>query len=118
MKAKSLAISILSAAIMVVGAFSGYLNGVGQAWAGVIAIALTLISSTFFPSGTIVKGWNWVMWATSISAIVIQVLNAILEKGLMSPELVNGIIMAINIFIQAFLKDYTGTGSIVEKKLL
>lgn len=118
MKAKSLAVSIISALILVIGSYSGFLNASWQAWLGIVAVALNLILSTWFPSGTIVKGWNWVMWATSGSAIVIQILNATLTAGLVAPEIINAIIIGINIFIQTFLKDYTTGGSIAEKKLI
>lgn len=118
MKAKSLAVSVISAAILVIGAYSGYLTATAQAWAGIVAMALTLTLSTIFPSGEIVKGWNWVMWSTNIAAIVLQLLSATMDKGLLAPELVNGIIIAINIFIQVFLKSYAGGESITEKKLI
>lgn len=118
MKAKSLAVMILSAAILAVGAYSGYFTESVQAWLGIVSMAMVLALNTFFPSGTLVTGWNWVLWTTNIAAIVIQLLNATMEQGLLKPELVNGIIIAINIFIQTFLKDYSGGNSVAEKKLV
>ncbi len=118
MKGKSLAVSIISAAILAIGAYAGLFTESAQAWLGIVSMALILVLNQFFPSGTPVTGWNWVIWTTNIAAIVIQLLNATMEEGLLKPELVNGIIIAINIFIQTFLKDYNGGNSIAEKKLV
>ena len=65
MKKKSLIVSVLSALILIIGSYAGMFTGTVQAWMGIATIALTMTLTTFFPSGTIVKGWTWVMWATS-----------------------------------------------------
>lgn len=118
MKAKSLAVTIISAAILAIGAYAGLFTSSIQAWLGIVSMALVLVLNQFFPSGAPVQGWNWVTWATNISAILIQLLNVMSEQALVKPEIVNGIIIAINIFIQTFLKSYAGNGSIAEKKLV
>lgn len=107
MKRKSLIVSILSALLLVIGNYAGFLDATWQAWLGVVAIAANLVLSTWFPSGTIVKGWTWVMWVTSVSAIVIQILNAISAASFLTPEITNAIIIGINIVIQVFVKDYS-----------
>lgn len=118
MKTKSLIVQVLTVLILAIGSYSGMFSPAVAAWLGIISMAATLTLSTFFPSGTIVTGWTWVMWATNISGVVVQILNLTSENGLIAPNITNSIIIAINIFIQVFLKDYNGGGSIVEKKVL
>jgi len=121
MKGKSLAFTILSVVVLAIGSYSGYFTESVQAWLGIVSMAAVLVLSTFFPSGELVKGWNLVMILTNATMIAVQLFNATADKGLMSPELANGLIMGINIFIQVLLKDYSGTkatGSIMEKKLV
>lgn len=118
MKAKSLAVQLLTALILVIGAYSNMLPASVAAWLGIVSMAATLILNQWFSTGTIVKGWTWVMWATNIAGIVLQLMAAIGDNGLLAANVTNGIIIAINIFMQAFLKDYTGAGSVVEKKLV
>ena len=117
MKAKSLIVTIISAAILAFGAYSGFFSAGVQAWLGIVSMAGVLVLSTFFPSGTLVAGWNWVMWTTNIAAIVVQLFTAIGSQSLLSPEIVNAIIIGINIFVQTFLKDY-GTGSVAVNKIV
>lgn len=107
MKAKSLAVSIITTLILVIGGYAHSFSPAVQAWLGISSFGLTLVLTTFFPSGTLVKGWNWIVVATNATGILLQLLSAVSDKGLLPVEVVNGLIVAVNIFIQGFLKDYT-----------
>jgi hypothetical protein len=66
---------------------------------------LSLVLSTFFSSGTMTSQWNIVMWATNISGILIQFLNATGEQGLIAANITNGIVIVINIVLQVYFSD-------------
>ena len=104
---KSLAVQIIATLLLLIGAYSGSFNENVQAWLGIATMTLTVVLSTFAPSGVFVKGWNWIMWATNISGVVILVLIAMGDIGKVSVLVVNQIIIVINIFLQLFVKDYT-----------
>jgi hypothetical protein len=104
---KSLAVQILTVLVLLIGAYSGLFSATGQAWLGIVSMAATLVLSTFFPSGTLPSGWNKIMWITNITGVVLQLLAAIGSAGLIDPMTVNTIIIAINIFVQVFIKNYT-----------
>ncbi len=104
---KSLAVQILTVIILMIGAYSGMMSPTAQAWMGIVAMAATVTLSTFFPSGQIVKGWTTIMWITNISGVVLQLLNAMGNSGLIDVQTINMIMIGINILIQVFLKDYT-----------
>lgn len=106
MEKKSLAVQFITVVILMIGAYTGMFNSGVQAWLGIVSMALTLGLSTFFPSGTLVKGWTAVMWALNISGIVLQLLNALGGSGLVDPQITNAIMIGINILIQVFVKNY------------
>jgi hypothetical protein len=104
---KSLAVQILTVLVLLIGAYSGMFSASAQAWLGIVSMAATVTLSTFFPSGTLPSGWNKIMWITNITGVVLQLLAAIGSAGLIDPMTVNSIIIAINIFVQVFIKNYT-----------
>lgn len=103
---KSLAVQILTALALLIGAYSGYLNPSAQAWLGIVSMGLTLTLSTFFPTGTFPKGWTTIMWITNISGVVMQLLNALGDNGLVNAETINIIMIAINVLLQVTVKEY------------
>ena len=107
MEKKSLAVQFITAVILMIGAYAGMFSSGAQAWLGIASMVLTVILSTFFPSGTLVKGWTALMWAFNISGIILQALNAIGSKGLIDPQTTNAIMIGINVLIQVFVKNYT-----------
>lgn len=118
MKGKSLAVTIMSALVLILGSYSGYFTDHVQSWLGIVSMGLVLTMSTFFPSGKMVSGFTPILVLSNVLSIVIQLLNATADKSLISPEVVNGVIIGINIFLTTFLKDYSGNGSIMERKLI
>ena len=104
---KSLAVQIITVAILLIGAYAGMFTTGVQAWLGIASMALTVVLSTFFPSGEMVKGWTAVMWVTNIAGVVMQLINAMGSSCLVDAQTINMIMIGINIFIQVFLKDYT-----------
>ena len=115
MKGKSLVVSIMSVMIAAIASYSGLVAPHIQAWLGIVSFGLTiLLSSQIFASGTFPKGWTTVMWITNISGIVIQLMSAIGEKGLIDPNICNYIIIGINILLTGFVKDYGSGNSIVK----
>ena len=105
MKGKSVAVQIITTVILLIGAFGANLSGTFAAWLGIVSMALTLILSTFAPSGTFVKGWSVVMWATNIGGILTQLLVATSDAGLVAANITNGIIVVINIILQVYFTD-------------
>lgn len=103
---KSLAVQILTVLVLLIGAYSGMFGATAQAWLGIVSMGATLVLSTFFPSGTLPTGWNKLMWITNITGVVLQLLTAIGSTGLIDPMMVNTIIIAINVFMQVFIKNY------------
>lgn len=104
---KSLAVQILTVIVLMIGAYMGSFNNETQAWLGIVSMALTLTLSTFFPSGSMPTGWTAILWVTNIAGVVLQVLNAIGTAGLVDAQVINMIMIAINILLQVFVKDYT-----------
>lgn len=103
---KSLAVQILTVLVLLIGAYSGYLNPSAQAWLGIVSMGLTLTLSTFFPSGSLPKGWTAIMWITNISGVVMQLLNALGDNGLVDAQTINIIMIAINVILQVIVKEY------------
>lgn len=103
---KSLAVQILTVIILMIGAYMGAFSTGAQAWLGIVSMGLTLVLSTFFPSGSMPTGWTTIMWITNISGVVLQVLNAMGTSGLIDAQVVNMIMIGINILLQVFVKDY------------
>ena len=104
---KSLAVQILTVLVLTIGAYSGMFGSTAQAWLGILSMGATLTLSTFFPSGTMPAGWSKIMWITNITGVVLQLLTAVGSAGLIDAMTVNTIILAINIFLQVYVKEYT-----------
>jgi len=104
---KSLAVQILTVLVLMIGAYSGMFGATAQAWLGILSMGATLALSTFFPSGTLPNGWSKIMWITNIAGIVLQLLTAVGSAGLIDAMTINTIILAINIFLQVYIKEYT-----------
>lgn len=77
------------------------------AWSSVIAFALTiLLQSPILSTGTWPAGWDLTSWVINGSAIIIQVLNATAEKGLVSAALIAFIVSMINAFTISIVRKY------------
>lgn len=103
---KSLAVQIMTVLVLLIGAYAGFFSEGAQAWLGIVSMALTLTLSTFFPSGTLPKGWTSVMWITNVSGVALQLLNAIGNEGLVDAQTINIIMIAINTVLQVVVKNY------------
>jgi hypothetical protein len=69
-------------------------------------MVLTMVLSTFFPSGKLVSGWAAGLWVVNIAGVGIQALTAIADKALLPADLVNQIIIGINLIIQVYFKEF------------
>ena len=105
MKKKSLAFNLLTFAVLIIGAYAGFLTLPAQAWLGIVAFVATVVLNQWFPSGQLIQGWNTVTWIVNIAGVLIQGITAIGDQGLLDPVIVNSVIMGINILIQTFLKE-------------
>lgn len=103
---KSLAVQILTALVLLIGAYAGFFSPEVQAWLGIASMALTLTLSTVFPSGTLPTHWTTVMWITNVSGIILQVLTVIGEQGLVDAQTINIVMIAINVILQTIVKQY------------
>lgn len=106
---KSLAVQLITAALLLIGAYSGMFSTGAQAWLGIVSMGLTLFMSTVLPTGTMPKGWTTMMWIFNLSGIVLQLLDTMGSMGLVEPKITNAIMIGLNILIQVFIKDYTVT---------
>lgn len=99
MKGKSILFQILMTMVIVLGSAGSLLGSTAMAWAGMIGAALTLIIKTFFPSGTLVVGWDVMLWATNIGAVVLQIMNLMSAVTFIDPALINAMMVIINTVI-------------------
>ena len=106
---KSLAVQLLTVVILMIGAYMGSFSAGVQAWLGIASMAITLVLSTFFASGTMPSGWTTLMWVSNIAGVVLQVANALGTTGLVDAQTINMIMIGINILLQVFVKDYAVT---------
>ncbi len=118
MKGKSLLVQILTTLVLVIGSYGKLFDATTAAWLGIVSMGLTAVLGTFFKSGEFVKGWSKVMIVVNAIGILVQLLNATSDNGLLPSDVVNYVIIGINIFVGVFLRDYIGNGSITEKKLV
>lgn len=107
---KSLAVQIMTVLVLLIGAYAGFFSSSAQAWLGITSMALTLTLSTFFPSGTLPTGWTLIMWVTNIAGVIMQLLNAIGDQGLVDAQTINIIMIAINVLMQVVVKQYDTQG--------
>jgi len=114
MKGKAAVIQIITLIVAVIGAYGALFTTGVQQWLGALSFALTLlVQSPILSSGTWPKNWTWVIWATNITGIIIQVLGYFSDHALVPADVVNYLIIGINIGLTIFVKDY-GTGSQIE----
>lgn len=103
---KSLAVQIMTIILLLISSYSGFFGESVQAWLGIVSMALTLVLSTFFPSGTMPKGWTAIMWIVNICGVVMQLLNAMGSQGLIDAQSVNIVMISINVILQVIVKQY------------
>lgn len=99
MKGKSILFQILMTMVIVLGSAGSLLGDAAMAWAGMIGAALTVIIKTFLPSGTLVSGWDAMLWATNIGAVVLQIMNLASAVTFIDPALINSMMVIINTVI-------------------
>lgn len=99
MKGKSILFQILMTMVIVLGSAGSLLGETAMAWAGMIGAALTVIIKTFLPSGTLVVGWDVMLWATNIGAVVLQIMNLASAVTFIDPALINAMMVVINTVI-------------------
>lgn len=105
---KTLLFNILTAAVMLLTAYSPVANDTLSAWMGVIAAAITLfLNTTFTQSGTwIAFGWSWAQWSTSIAVIILNIGGLVTSAALVPPSVVNFVMILATVAIQYFGKAY------------
>lgn len=108
---KSLAVQIFTILVLMIGAYAGFFSETVQAWLGIVSMGLTLVLSTFFPTGTLPRGWTAIMWIANVSGVVMQLLNAIGDSGLVNPQTINIVMIGINIILQVVVKQYEAVPS-------
>lgn len=105
MKGKSVAVQLITTVILAIGYFGSYFDAHTAAILAAVSYGLTAVLSTFAPSGTFVKGWNWVMWGVNIGGVLIQIANYSADAGLIAVNIAGGIVAAINILLQVYFTD-------------
>lgn len=105
MKSKSSAVQIITTLVLLIGYFGNMFDAHTAAILAAVSYALTACLSTFAPSGTFVKGWSVVMWATNIAGVATQILNYTSDNGLVAVNITGAIIAVINILLQVYFTD-------------
>lgn len=114
MKGKSVAFQIIATLVLVAGAYMSNFNPSIQEWIGVFVFAGTLLlHSPILSSGSLPQGWSWVVWASNLGAITLQVGSYLSEHSLVDPSVLNGVMIGVNLFLSTWVKDY-GSGSMVK----
>lgn len=112
---KSLAVQIITILVLLIGAYAGFFSESAQAWLGIVSMALTLTLSTFFPTGTLPKGWTAIMWIANVCGVVMQLLNAIGDAGLIDAQTINIVMIGINIILQVIVKQYEAAPAAIKE---
>ncbi len=107
MQKKSTFFNIATLIVLAIGAYGGLFTVTAAAWLGIVSMALTLVLSTWFPSGTFIGFGNSATWVVNGAGILIQLLNATSEHELIPANIVSDIVIGINLILQVFFKDYT-----------
>jgi len=108
MKGKSIVVQILTTIILVVGSVGSLFNETWMAMLGVVAAAATLIIKTFFPSGTLVVGWDVLLWATNIGYAILQITNLVADVAWIDPSVINAMAIVINTVILIIANSKNG----------
>jgi hypothetical protein len=108
MKGKSIAVQILTTIILIVGSVGSLFNETWVAVLGVVAAAATLIVKTFFPSGTLVFGWDILLWATNIGYVILQITNMVGTVAWIDPTIINAMAVVINTVILVIANGQNG----------
>lgn len=112
MKNKTLLWQVCSLIIVLLGIYGQQFGETGQKWIGIVSFSITaFLNSKIMSTGEWPKGWSTAMWATQVFGLIVQVVNFMVEKAILDPHVVNVMIMTINVFLAAFVKDY-GSGSV------
>lgn len=107
---KSLIAQVLSIVVIVIGAYSFNFSGTTLAVLGVVSFSITQFLATFMPSGTWVAGWHVTSWIVNVAGVLIQILNLMGEQALISPMLLNQIIIGLNLIVAYIGKNYPKVG--------
>jgi len=108
MKGKSLIVQIVFTIITVLGSVGALFNDTWIAIFGVVGAALTLIVKTFFPSGTLVFGWDILLWATNIGYVILQITNMVGTVAWIDPTIINAMAVVINTVILVIANGQNG----------
>lgn len=114
MKGKSVAFQIIATLVLVISAYMSNFNPSVQQWLGAVVFGGTLLlQSPIMSTGSWPSGWSWVIWASNIGGIAIQLGGYFSENNLIPADIINGALIAVNLFLATWVKDY-GTGSSVK----
>jgi len=104
---KSILVNILTLASMMLVAYSGSVSESLAVWFGSISAVITLVLTTYFPSGTwIGSEWKLSQWGVSLGQITLSALSYF-SPGMGIPvELINFIGVTATLAIQYFGKFY------------
>ncbi len=108
MQKKTLLFNALSAAVLLLTSYSGFVPAMAAAWMGIIVFAITaFLNTAYTQSGVfIAEGWRWAQWTAAGVGILISVLNLTGEQALIPQNIVNGVVIGLTIFIQFIGKQF------------
>lgn len=104
---KSSFVNIATLLVGAIGAYSGLFSVTAAAWLSIVSMALTLVLSTWFPSGVFSPSANVASYVVNGAGIIIQLLNATADSALIPAEIVAQVVIGINLVLQVYFKDYT-----------
>lgn len=93
-KGKSIIVQIVTAMLIAIVSMGHLFNDTTTAILGAVGAALVLVMKTFFPTGTLVPGWDLLLWVTNVGAVILQLVN-IFSSVIFIPAEVLGYLTAI-----------------------
>jgi hypothetical protein len=105
---KTILFQILMAVVMLLTAYSGSFGDTAAAWFGVISGGITLfLNLTFTQSGEwIAAEWKYSQWAVAIAQILLSVSALVTDAALLSPHIVNIVVIGATVALQYFGKVF------------
>lgn len=96
---KSIIVQIIITLLIVIGSAGSLLSAKAMAVIGAMSAVLTLILKTFYPTGTLVAGWDLLLWVTNVGMILLQAVNIFSSVVFIPAEVLNYLAVIVNTVI-------------------
>lgn len=110
MQGKSVVFNLFTFILGLVVSYKAFLPEKYQAWASVVAIAVSALLSNFFTNGQFIRHWDKTVLIVSIAGIIVQLFNALSDNAILPTMYTTYVVIAVNTFINVFFKNYNDGG--------